>query len=191
SSARSSARGPTSRASSPFDSRSEVRMTRTICVLAAAVTAACGGAAQQASKASVAQTSVPPASTGSRIEIADLYHLRSAGDVQCSPDGTRAAFTVINNARPGPPWTEIWMADLASGRAEKWRGADEGSAPRWSRDSSRLAFIGRTDEGKGALIVANADGGGATPIADVIGSNNPLPQVGERFAWSPDGKSIV
>jgi len=158
--------------------------------------AACGGAAQRrdvepASKAGAAATAVPPPSTGSHIEIADLYHLRSVGDVQLSPDGTHAAFTVTNNNRPGPPWSEIWTADIASGRAEKWRGADEGSAPRWSRDGARLAFIGRTGEGKNALIVANADGSGATPIADVVGSNNPLPQVGERVAWSPDGKSIV
>src|SRR5262249_37733083 len=48
-----------------------------------------------------------------------------------------------------------------------------------------------TEDGKNALMVANADGGAATAIADVVGSNSPLPQVGERFAWSPDGKSIV
>jgi dipeptidyl aminopeptidase/acylaminoacyl peptidase len=171
-------------------------MTRTLGVLLTAVSAmACGGAAQPRAAAAgtqpAASRSVPPASTGSHIEIADLYHLRSVGDVQFSPDGAHIAFAVANNDRPGPPWAQIWIADTATGRAEKWRGADEGSVPRWSGDGARLAFISRTGEGKSGLVVADADGKGATPIADIASSNNPLPQVGERLAWSPDGKSIV
>src|SRR5581483_5532603 len=120
-------------------------MVRTVGALIVAIAAAaCSGGARPeataATPAKAAAASVPPASTGPRIEIADLYHLRSAGDVQFAPDGARVAFTVTNNDRPGAPWTQIWIADLAAGKAERWRGADEGSTPRWSRDGSRLAF---------------------------------------------------
>ena len=67
----------------------------------------------------------------------------------------------------------------------------EGSSPRWSPDGKRLAFIGRTGEGKTGVVLANADGSGIEPLADVMGSNHPLPQVGERLAWSPDGRRIA
>jgi dipeptidyl aminopeptidase/acylaminoacyl peptidase len=167
-------------------------MIRSICVLVAALAAACRGAPQRHDPSSAAVTPpVPPISPGSQIDVVDLYHLRSVTDVQLSPDGSRAAFTVVNNDRPGVPWSEIWIADLAGGRATRWPGAEEGANPRWSRDSTRIAFVGRTGDGKSGVLVANADGTNVTALADVMTSNSPLPQVGERLAWSPDGKSIA
>ncbi len=32
---------------------------------------------------------------------------------------------------------------------------------------------------------------GRAPLVDVMGSNHPLPQVGQRFVWSPDGTKIA
>jgi dipeptidyl aminopeptidase/acylaminoacyl peptidase len=51
--------------------------------------------------------------------------------------------------------------------------------------------MGATRDGKNGVVVANADGTGIEPLADVTGSNHPLPQVGERLAWSPDGRRIA
>ena len=51
--------------------------------------------------------------------------------------------------------------------------------------------MGATGEGKSGIVLANADGTGIEPLADVMGSNHPLPQVGERLAWSPDGRRIA
>ena len=153
---------------------------------------ACGGAA--AHRDATPPKPIPPvpaAGPGPQIEVADVYHLKSVTDVQVSPDAARVAFTVVNNDRIGAPWTQIWVADSAGGHAAHWPGADEGSNARWSKDGSRLAFIGRTGDGKIGVLVANRDGTSATAIADVMSSNSPLPQLGERLAWSPDGRSIA
>jgi len=169
-------------------------MTYRLCVLIVAlVAAACGRAAQtrESGPATAAPQPVPPIAPGPQIDVADLYHLHSVTDVQLSPDGSRAAFTVINNNRLGAPWSQIWMADLGSGRAARWRGAEDGSNARWSKDGARIAFIGGTGEGKSGVLIANADGTGVVAVADMMSSNSPLPQLGERLSWSPDGKSIA
>jgi len=168
-------------------------MFRFFAVTAALMMTACGGAAQKGDAGASAPplSAVPPLSRGPQIDVADLFHLRAATDVQLSPDGSHAAFTVISNDRIGAPWSQIWIADLASGRATRWPGAAEGSNARWSKDGTRIAFIGPTANGGSGVLAGNADGSGVTPLADVMTSNSPLPQLGERLAWSPDGKSIA
>ncbi len=133
----------------------------------------------------------PPRSAGPNIEIADLYHLRSVGEVALSPDGSRLAFTVQHTDRAGAPYSRIWTAELAGKTAAPFANGIEGSTPRWSPDGTRLAFMGRTGEGTSGIVLANADGTGIESLADVAGSNHPLPQVGERMAWSPDGRRIA
>ena len=112
-------------------------------------------------------------------------------DIALSPDGSRLAFSVQHTDRPGAPYTRIWTADLAAKTAAPFANGIEGSSPRWSPDGKRLAFSGRTGDGKSGIVLANADGTGIEPLADVMSSNHPLPQVGERLAWSPDGRRIA
>ncbi len=64
------------------------------------------------------------------------------------------------------------------------------SSARWSRDGKSIAYLGREGERRG-VIVANADGGSPRFIAQVTGTNHPLPSSGDQIAWSPDGKQIV
>jgi dipeptidyl aminopeptidase/acylaminoacyl peptidase len=166
-------------------------------VFGVTVLAACNdnGRSETASTASTPAAApaseAPPRSTGPKIEVADLYHLRSVGEVALSPDGSRLAFTVQHTDRAGAPYSRIWTADRASRTAAPFANGIEGSAPRWAPDGKRLAFIGRTGEGTNGIVLANADGTGIEPLADVVGSNHPLPQVGERLAWSPDGRRIA
>src|SRR5689334_22298302 len=100
-------------------------MCKSLVVIAAMIATACGGAAQKGDAAGepAAQTSaVPPLARGPQIDVADLFHLQSVTDVQLSPDGSHATFTVVSNDRIGAPWSQIWMADLAGGRAARWPG---------------------------------------------------------------------
>lgn len=131
---------------------------------------------------------VAPPSASRNVEIADIFHLRAAGDPQISPDGSRALFTVQYSDRVGTPYTRIWMADLKSGRSAPWGSSDgaQGSAPRWSPDGRRVAWRG----GDG-LMVADADSANAVAAAALDDTDTPLSRVGERFVWSPDSKRIA
>jgi dipeptidyl aminopeptidase/acylaminoacyl peptidase len=121
------------------------------------------------------------------LQPADLARLETFGDVQLSSTG-RLAYSVTKSDRPGRPYSETRIRVLAGGAEVTL--PPGASSPRWSPDGSRLAFMGRTDEGAG-LVVANADGTGARLLAAVEGTNHPLPSSGESMAWSPDGTAIA
>ena len=54
--------------------------------------------------------------------------------------------------------------------------------PRWSRDCSRVAYIGLNSDGIARLFTSNADGSDRTQVTDDEVSS---------FAWSPDGRRFV
>jgi dipeptidyl aminopeptidase/acylaminoacyl peptidase len=127
----------------------------------------------------------------SGIRIEDLYRLRSVGDVQLSPDGTRVAYTVSNSERPGRPYSQIWMADVGSGRSIRLGAeSDSGSGPRWAPDGRRLAYFGRGSEGNG-LLVRDVGSSRTTFVGPVLPTNHPLPSSGEQISWSPDGRQLA
>jgi dipeptidyl aminopeptidase/acylaminoacyl peptidase len=125
------------------------------------------------------------------ITSADLYKLRSLGDVQLSPGGKRVAYAVTRRDGAGRPSSEAWIRDLATGQeARLGTDATRASAPRWSPDGQWVAFFGRVGDSSG-VAVAHADGSGIRFIAPVSGTNHVLPSMGERVAWSPDGKRLA
>ena len=75
------------------------------------------------------------------FEAGDLYRLQAVGDVQISPDGERVAYSVRKSDRPGRPYSEVWVMEIASGEVSKLGG--EGgfaSGPRWSPNGLELAY---------------------------------------------------
>lgn len=133
----------------------------------------------------------PPSAVSPGLQTKDAYQLRSVGDVQVSPDGSRLAYAVISNGGPGRPASHVWLMDVQSGTIKRL-GTDEDAAsgPRFSPDGARLAYFGHSGEHSG-LIVADADGSGAEFLAAVEGTNHPLPSSGDRLAWSPDSRQIA
>ena len=65
-------------------------------------------------------------------------------------------FTVQYSDRIGTPYSRIWIADLNAGTTKPWGAGEgqEGNAPRWSPDGKRIAFEGRTGEGKSGIVIA-------------------------------------
>ena len=117
----------------------------------------------------------------------DLYKLRSVGEVQLSPDGSRAAYAVTNNDQPGRPYSQTFVMKLDSLQSIKL-GGDRGraSSPRWSPDDQWICYVGAD-----GLTIAKPDGSGAIALAPVGGTNHPLPSSGDRIAWSPDSKQLA
>lgn len=126
------------------------------------------------------------------LSSSDLTKFRFVADMVLSPDGHRIAYTVILHDRPGRPAPQLWVMDV--GTQKSIRIGDEKDVagnPHWSPDGKWLAFQGRVGD-KHGLMLARPDGSEVTSlVAEVRGTNSPLPGAGEDVTWSPDSKQIA
>src|SRR6266581_7337799 len=128
---------------------------------------------------------------GQGLASGDLSRLRSVGSVELSPDGRRIAYSVTMRDRPGRPYGQLWIMDLATQKSGRVGGEkDSGGGPLWSPDGKWLAFEGHQGE-KGGLFVARPDGPEVDFLAPLNGTNSPLPGTGNDVTWSPDGKQLA
>jgi dipeptidyl aminopeptidase/acylaminoacyl peptidase len=125
------------------------------------------------------------------LASADLSRLRSVGSVAVSPDGHRVAYTIVMRDRPGRPYGQLWIMDLATQKSAPVGGEkDSAGYPLWSPDGKLVAFAGKQG-GKTGLFVAHQDGSEIISLAPTTGTNSPLPGTGREMTWSPDGKQIA
>jgi len=132
-----------------------------------------------------------PARAQARIENTDLLKLRSVAEVRLSPDGTRAAYVVENNDGDRRPYGQLWVMTLGDGKTVRLAaGKDPSGNPEWSPDGQWIAYDGRAGD-KAGLVVARRDGTGVRFLAEMTGTNAPLPGTGRTIAWSPDSRRIA
>ena len=125
------------------------------------------------------------------LATADLAKLRGLGDVHIAPSGARIAYAITRNDRPGHPYSEIWIRDIASGAATRLgRDGNGASSPRWSPDGKWIAFFGKVGDSSG-VAVARADGSEARLLATTHGTNSVNPGAGAALSWSPDGLRLA
>src|SRR3954470_19578465 len=97
---------------------------------------------------------------GQGLQNDDLYRLRSVSEVQFSVDSRHIAYSVTMRDRPGRPYSQIWIMDVASEKSVRIGGKkEERSHPRWSPDGKMIAYSGE-ENGKQGLMLAHADGSG-------------------------------
>lgn len=119
-----------------------------------------------------------------------IMTLKNPQDVQISPDASRILFT-LNRPRtagekPGVDWQEIWMVSAKDGAPMRFTsGVRSDRSPRWSADSSHIAFLSnRGANERDQIYLISANGGEAralTSFEDGVDS----------IAWSPDGTRIA
>ncbi|HEU4709925.1 MAG TPA: S9 family peptidase [Pyrinomonadaceae bacterium] len=115
--------------------------------------------------------------------VDDLLKVRRVGDPQLSPDGRHVAFTIGDvNVADNRTVNQIYVTTTAGGGELKrlTDGKTSSSAPRWSPDGKKLAFI----TGGQIWIMDGDDGHDKKQITKIsTGAAAPV--------WSPDGKWLA
>ena len=117
----------------------------------------------------------------------DITRISWVSDVQMSPHGDSVAFVVTTLSEERDAYlSNIWTAAVDGGEPRRLTsGGKRDSAPRWSPDGGRLAFVSeRQGDSRPQLYVMPTDGGEAARLTEQAqGVSEPV--------WSPDGKRLA
>ncbi len=120
-----------------------------------------------------------------RFTIEDALALKNVGAPQFSPDGKRLVYTVSEwDRKENRRVSHIYLVATDGGKSIKLTNGEKGeSAPQWSPNGARIAFL--ADRDKGAQIwLIHADGGEAEKLTS---EENGV----QGFRWSPDSKQLA
>jgi Dipeptidyl aminopeptidases/acylaminoacyl-peptidases len=121
------------------------------------------------------------------ITETDLLKFHWVADPQISPDGRQVAYVLVEvNEKEDRYDTSLWaVAASAGSEPRRLTVGPRDTAPRWSPDSSTLAFLRSAGEKERPQIhLLPMNGGEARKLTD-------LPRGASVAVWSPSGKAIA
>src|SRR5687767_6878025 len=131
----------------------------------------------------VAAVSARPAAQSARVLDKETFlDMESLGAPAISPDGRQIVFArTWNDKMKDQSRSNLWIVDADGSRVrELTRGSWRDSAPVWSPDAKRVAFLSDRD-GTNQLHVMYMDTGEVAQLTH-------LPRAPSGLRWSPDGK---
>jgi dipeptidyl aminopeptidase/acylaminoacyl peptidase len=132
----------------------------------------------------------PAAAEKRPITDTDIFRFVWIADPEISPDGRQIVFVRVTVSKDREGYdTALWIVPTdGSEPARPFTAGPRDTAPRWSPDGSRLAFVRAAEkDGKtqpGQLYLLSMVGGEPRALTD-------LPKGAESPAWSPDGRTIA
>jgi dipeptidyl aminopeptidase/acylaminoacyl peptidase len=121
------------------------------------------------------------------ITAADLYRFRVITDCELSPNGRHVVLCVQRvDEEDERKFTNLWIAATDGEDLSQFTYGDHvDSKPRWSPDSTRIAFLSnRDDEDQPQIYVIPFGGGEARQLTEMKGEFG-------TFEWSPGGEKLV
>jgi len=123
-----------------------------------------------------------------KIELNDVFRIRTVSDPQISPDGAWVAYTVsAADTAEDKANSDIWMVSWDGTRQVRLTSSKANErAPRWSPDGRYLGFLSERDDAREVeqLWLLDRTGGEADRITDLPGGVS-------DYAWAPDGKRLA
>ena len=118
-----------------------------------------------------------------RLTIFDYKNWETVGNPQLSPDGTQIIYTRsfiddVNDRRQ----SAVWIMNVDGSRKRLL--LEEGSAPQWSPDGTRIAFLAPGQPSGNQIWVRYMDAEGAKSQITRVA------QAPSGISWSPDSKHI-
>jgi dipeptidyl aminopeptidase/acylaminoacyl peptidase len=122
------------------------------------------------------------------ITAEDLYRFQILSEPRLAPDGKHVIYTQQRvDTKTEKKYSNLWLVSTEGGEPRSFTFGDHNDyQPRWSPDSSQVAFLSnRADLEKPAQIyLISLHGGEARRLAEIPGTLGDL-------SWSPDGKRLL
>ena len=119
------------------------------------------------------------------IEPEHVYDLVKDGEPSISPDGAWLAYSrAVIDRKSMKERSKLILASIPGGEHRPLTQGDSDTAPRFSPDGRRIAFVRPDERGRKQLWIIPLDFGEARRITDVDGGVT-------DHAWSPDGARLA